>query len=65
MFRTNNYLENFHRLLNAAIGVYHPKVSYLIHKYKEYLIMIYQKVKESLVKDTKIEKKNLVLWMIF
>ena len=29
----------------------------LIYKYKEYLIMIYHKVKESLVKDTKIEKK--------
>ena len=40
LFRTNNYLENFHHLLNAAIEVYHPKVSYLIHKYKEYLIMI-------------------------
>ena len=65
LFRTNNYLENFHHLLNASIEVYHPKVSYLIYKYKEYLIMIYQKVKESLVKDTKIEKKNLVLWMIF
>ena len=61
LFRTNNYLENFHHLLNATIEVYHPKVSYLIHKYKEYLIMLYQKVKESLVKDTKIEKKNCVL----
>lgn len=57
MFRTNNYLENFHHLLNKAIEVYHPKVSYLMHKYKKYLIMIYQKVKKSLVKDTKIEKK--------
>ena len=58
MFRTNNYLENFHHLLNAAIEVYHPKVSYLIYKYKEYLITIYRKVKESLVKNTKIVKNK-------
>ena len=57
LFSTNNYLENFHHLLNTAIEVYHQKISYLIYKYKEYLIMIYSKVKESLVKDTKIEKK--------
>ena len=49
------FLDNFYP--NTTIEVYHPKVTYLIHKYKEYIIMIYQKVKEFLVKDIKIEKK--------
>ena len=36
--RTNNYIESFHLVLNKILNVYHPKISYLIFKYKEYLI---------------------------
>ena len=30
--RTNNYIESFHQVLNKTLGVYHPKMSYLIFK---------------------------------
>lgn len=56
--RTNNYLENFHRLLNESIEVYHPKISYLIHKYKEFLKSIYSKIKDSLLIDIQIKKEK-------
>lgn len=54
LLRTNNFF------INESIEVYDPKVSYLIHKYKEYFINIYNKVKESLIKDIQIKLENLV-----
>ena len=47
--RTNNYIESFHQVLNKTLGVYHPKMSYLIFKYKDYLINTYNKLKESII----------------
>ena len=35
--RTNNYLESFHHILNDTLDCYHPKLSFLIDKYKIYL----------------------------
>ena len=58
--RTNNYIESFHLVLNKILNVYHPKISYLIFKYKEYLIKIYNKIKDSFVNHIPNEKKNLV-----
>ena len=39
--QTNNFIEKFHRLLNESLEVYHPKISYLIYKFKIYLKSIY------------------------
>ena len=47
--RTNNYLENFHKIMNENIEVYHPKLAYLIYKYKNFLISVYSKLKDSFV----------------
>lgn len=60
--RTNNLLEYYHHLLNESCEVFHPKLSYLIHKYKQFLVTIYVKIKESLVKnnDTKNEKFSII-----
>lgn len=56
--RTNNYIESFHLVLNKILNVYHPKISYLIFKYKEYLIKIYNKIKDSFVNHIPNEKKK-------
>ena len=55
--RTNNYSESFHHVLNQTLKVYHPKLSYLIEKYKKILINTYNKIKESIVNinENKIE----------
>lgn len=61
--RTNNYLESFHGHLNDTLQCFHPKISYLISKYKLYLINIYEKIKTNLVNnDTKkkVEKFSVV-----
>ena len=60
--RTNNYIENFHHLLNMTFDVYHPKLSYLIYKYKNYLIHLYIKIKDSLINinDKSTEKFSVV-----
>ena len=60
--RTNNYLESFHHVLNQSLKVYHPKISYLIDKYKEYLINIYNKIKVSIVNinEEKAEKFSII-----
>ena len=46
--RTNNFIESFHSFFNQKLETYHPKISFLIDKYKEYLISIYNRVKSSL-----------------
>ena len=60
--RTNNYLESFHHVLNQTLKVYHPKLSYLIEKYKKFLINTYNKIKESIVNinENKIEKFSII-----
>ena len=60
--RTNNFIESFHSFFNQKLETYHPKISFLIDKYKEYLISIYNKVKTSLVdKNEPIIKKFFIL----
>lgn len=49
--RTNNYLESFHGHLNDIFQCYHPKISYLISKYKKYVVNIYEKIKSNLLKN--------------
>ena len=53
--RTSNLLEYFHHLLNQQVEVFHPKMSYLIGKYKLFIINIYNNIKESLIKDSSNE----------
>ena len=55
--RTNNYIENFHKNLNLSLEVYHPKLSYLISKYANYLKNIYDRIKDSLINPV-IEMKE-------
>ena len=40
------------------LEVFHPKFSYLMEKYKIYLIKIYNKIKESFVNKIKIKQEN-------
>ena len=56
--RNNNFIENFHRLLNESIEVYHPKISYLIYKYQIYLKSVYFKIKDSLIKEIPVKKEK-------
>jgi hypothetical protein len=42
-------LEVFLSTLNNSLDCYHPKISFLITKYKKYLLKIYEKIKSSLV----------------
>ena len=51
-------MENFHRLLNESIEVYHPKISYAIYKYKIYLKSIYSKIKDALIKKIPVKKEK-------
>lgn len=37
--------------MNASLDCYHPKISFLIDKYKIYLLKIYKKFKSSLVNN--------------
>lgn len=45
-----------------SLDVYHPKISYLVEKYKTYLIKIYDNIKENFInpKEKKIEKFSVV-----
>ena len=43
--RANNYIENYHFILTNKLESYHPKISYLIEKYCEYLKENYNKIK--------------------
>ena len=36
--KINNYIENYNKLINDSLECYHPKISYLISKYKDFLI---------------------------
>ena len=56
--RTNNYLEAFHSTLNNSLDCYDPKISFLITKYKEYLLKIYDKIKSSLVNKVNYSNKK-------
>ena len=47
--------EYFQNLLNQQVEVFHPKMSYLIDKYKLFIINIYNNIKESLIKDSSNE----------
>ena len=42
-------MEVFLSTLNNSLDCYHPKISFLITKYKKYLLKIYEKIKSSLV----------------
>ena len=61
--RTNNYIENFHCNINKKLECFHPKISYLVTKYKEYLLSIYNKIKLALVNkiNPKKEKFSIVV----
>ena len=54
----NNYIERFHGIINQALKCYHPKISYLITKYKEYTIKVYNKITSSLVNKIEIKKEK-------
>ena len=56
--RTNNYIESFHHILNEQLDCFHPKISYLISKYKLYLKKIYEKIKNSLVIKHNIKEEK-------
>ena len=56
--RINNYLENFHYIMNQNIEVFHPKISYLIFKYKDYIVNIYKKIKYSLIVNIPLKKEK-------
>ena len=57
-----NRTNSFHARLNDKLQCYHPKISYLITKYKEYLVDIYEKIKTSLVNvnNNKYEKFSII-----
>lgn len=58
--RTNNYLERFHKHLFETLECSHPKVSYLVDRYKEYIKLLYTKITNSLINKKNEVKKNLV-----
>ena len=62
MYRTNNYIENFHKQLNDSINGFHPKLSYLAEKLKEFTIKGYHVYIESIVnnKEEKYEKYSVI-----
>ena len=57
-----NRTNSFHARLNDKLQCYHPKISYLITKYKEYLVTVYEKIKTSLVNvnNNKYEKFSII-----
>ena len=61
--RTNNYLESFSGNLNDILQCYHPKISYLISKNKNYIVNVYEKIKCNLLKNNNpniVEKFSLI-----
>jgi len=56
--RTNNYVESFHHTLNIELDVFHPKLSYLIEKYKIFIIKVFNKVKETLINPIPIKNEK-------
>jgi len=60
--RTNNYLERFHKQLFDNLECTHPKVSYLVDKYREYIKLLYTKITNSLInKPDEVKKKFSVI----
>ena len=55
-------MESFHGTFNEILDSYHPKISFMINKYKDYLIKVYEKIKSSIVnkEKVKIEKFSIV-----
>ena len=49
-------------IINQTLKCFHPKISFLIHKYKEYIINVYNKVTSSFV--NKIETKEEIFSII-
>ena len=47
--RTNNFIENFHRNLKTCVEIYHPKLSYFMHKVSIYLKNLNERLKDSLI----------------
>ena len=62
LYRTNNYIENFHKQLNEEIEGFHPKISYLVDKLKLFTIKGYQFYIESIInkKEEKYEKYSII-----
>ena len=62
MYRTNNYIEIFHKQLNNSINGFHPKLSFLAEKLKEFTIKGYHVYIESIVnnKEEKYEKYSVI-----
>ena len=61
--RTNNYFGSFHGHMNDILQCYHPKISYLISKYKNYMVNIYEKIKSNLLKNNNsniVEKFSII-----
>ena len=54
--RTDNTCEIFHKIVNDAIGINHPKISFLIDNLKTFTKMKFDELIESMV--TKKFKKN-------
>ena len=57
-FRTNNYIENFHRLLNDTLDSYHPKISYLNNHLKDFTIDGNKRYIVSLIKPLEEKYKK-------
>ena len=56
MSRTNNFCNWFHKKLNDIIDGYHPKISYLVYKLKDFSSDSYNKYK--IEKNVSIQEKN-------
>ena len=63
LFRTNNYIESFHKNLNDSLNSFHPKISYLVEKLKNFTINGYQIYIESIVnnKEEKYIKYSVIV----
>ena len=60
---SKNELEKLTKNKDTTISfIYNPKISFMISKYKDYLIKVYEKIKSSLVnkENKKIEKFSIV-----
>ena len=57
--RTNNLLERYHGILNQQLEFSHPKLSYLIDKYKINLVNIYNRMTLSLINVNNVKEERL------
>ena len=51
LFRTNNYIESFHKNLNDSLNSFHPKISYLVEKLKNFTNKEEKYIKYSVIDD--------------